>query len=108
MRRTYTYSALAVVSAFLLSPSAAFAGGGQGSTELGVYGGFHIWSGDNELGVYEWLEGRDNPRKENDDDLDALRYEAMYLDSGVGQLEVRVFGGNDNDDDWEYEDWAWR
>ncbi len=62
----------------------------------------------NELGVYEWMEGRDKPRKENDDNCDALRYGTMYLDSGVGQLEVRVFGGNDSDDDWADEDWGWR
>ena len=42
-----------VIAALLLPTAAAFAGGGQGSTEFGLYGGFHVWSGDNELGVYE-------------------------------------------------------
>ncbi len=62
----------------------------------------------NELGVYEWMEGRDKPRKENDDNCDALRYGTLYLDSGIGQLEVRVFGGNDSEDGWGDEEWGWQ
>jgi hypothetical protein len=45
------------------------------------------------------MEGRDKPKKANDDNCDALRYGVMYLDSGIGQLEVRVISPHDDDDE---------
>ena len=47
----------------------------------------------NELGVYEWMPGKDKPRKENDHACDALRYAMMHVDEGCGTLEVRLIGG---------------
>ena len=45
-----------------------------------------------ELGVYEWMDGRDKPRKVHDHACDALRYAVMYLDERR-PIEVRLLGG---------------
>ena len=53
MQRTYIIPIRLAVLSALLCPAVADAGGGEGSTELSVYGGYHVWSGDNELGTHE-------------------------------------------------------
>ena len=58
-----------------------------------------------ELGVHEWMEGKDRPRKENDHACDALSYAVMHLVGGFQELKVRLIGEKADDEDRMWHSW---
>lgn len=47
-----------------------------------------------EFETYEWMDGKDKPRKEYDHAMDALRYLVAYVDGGQ-RLDFRIIGAAD-------------
>ena len=51
-------------------------------------------NGINEFESYIWKPGKDEPVKDNDHELDSIRYYYTHITGGVGETKIYVFGGN--------------
>lgn len=51
-------------------------------------------NGINEFESYVWKPGKDEPVKENDHELDSVRYLYTHLSIGAGETKLYIFGGN--------------